>query len=100
LAVTDEAHDLLDEGLLVEEAPPLRVALRPQLPRRLARVPERGVVLLVLLPRVGGPLLGVLLPPTPTPSHGDLSVGSRPIELHHDEELAAHLCLLLGQTVV
>jgi hypothetical protein len=69
LAVTDEAHDLLDESLLVEEAPPLRVALRPQLPRRLARVPERGVVLLVLLPRVGGPLLGVLLPPTPTPSH-------------------------------
>ncbi len=57
---TDEAHDLLDEVLLVDEALALGVVLVAKVLRGLGGVVIGGVVLLVLLLRVLGALLGIL----------------------------------------
>ncbi len=60
MARTDEAHDLLDEVLLVDEALALGVVLGAEVLRGLGGVVEGGVVLFVLLLRVLGALVGVL----------------------------------------
>jgi hypothetical protein len=60
MARTDEAHDLLDEVLLVDEALALGVVLGAEDLRGLGGVVECGVVLFVLLLRVLGALVGVL----------------------------------------
>lgn len=57
---TDEAHNLLDQALLVEQALALGVVLVAQVVRGLGRVVVGGVVLLVLLLSVVRALLGVL----------------------------------------
>jgi hypothetical protein len=57
---TDEAHDLLDELLLVEQALALGVVLVAKVVGRLGRGLPGSLVLLVLLLGVGGALLSVL----------------------------------------
>ncbi len=72
---TDEAHDLLDEVLLVDEALALGVVLGAEDLRGLGGVVECGVVLFVLLLRVLGALVGVLRAPGGEGGRGTHSTG-------------------------